>query len=322
MDVLLIHASDRAAQADAFAAVVMEQRGAFEIVRLDERATTLPASLHISAVMLLWSRGLDPFPQGLDRVALEAWAEDRLLLITLDDSERPLGLRDLPVIEASGSNQKRRITDAATAFRDAITVGMRDGFPGFVRREVIDKATPTFAVSEPAWWEGGPAAVVSRLFRHAKRILREWIGGRADVILPPTPLAEPLARDVFVSYAHADIQRIDPVVAVVEAAGKTIWIDRKAIQTGDSWAGEIVRAIKAARGILVMCSRQSFRSDHVKREVYLADKYKKPIVPVFVEPVEPPDDFEYFLAGLQRLDWYAAPSADRRAALTAAVARF
>ena len=30
-----------------------------------------------------------------------------------------------------------------------------------------------------------------------------------------------------------------------------------------------------------MCSKAAFESDHVKREVYLADRYRKKLVPVY-----------------------------------------
>ena len=57
--------------------------------------------------------------------------------------------------------------------------------------------------------------------------------------------------------------------------GNTFWLDQQNISGGEGWAGEIVRAIKAAKGVLVMCSKAAFESDHVKREIYLADRYRK-----------------------------------------------
>ena len=120
---------------------------------------------------------------------------------------------------------------------------------------------------------------------------------------------------MFVSYAHADNAAVEPVVAIVEKSGQAIWIDKIGIQTGDGWAGEIVRAIKAAKGIIVMCSKQAFESDHVKREIYLADRYKKPMSPVFIEAAQPPEDFEYFFAGVQWLELYKLPEDERAAAI-------
>ncbi len=124
---------------------------------------------------------------------------------------------------------------------------------------------------------------------------------------------------LFVSYSHADNLAVVPVVEAVQAQGRNVWIDNKGINTGESWAGEIVRAIRGASGVIVMCSKHAFESDHVKREVYLADRYKKPMVPVFIEAAPPPEDFEYFFAGVQWLELHKTPEADRAAALAKAL---
>ncbi len=125
---------------------------------------------------------------------------------------------------------------------------------------------------------------------------------------------------LFISYAHADNAAVTPVVEVVKENGREVWIDKTGLQTGDSWAGEIVRAIKSAGGIMVMCSQRAFESDHVKRELYLADRYKKPLAPVFLEAAQPPEDLEYFFAGVQWLELYKLPEGERKAAIGRALA--
>jgi hypothetical protein len=101
--------------------------------------------------------------------------------------------------------------------------------------------------------------------------------------------------------------------------GKRFWLDQQGIGAGESWAGEIVRAIRAAPGVVVMCSKAAFESDHVKREIYLADRYRKRLVPVFIEQAEPPEDFEYFFAGVQMLNLFETPEAERPEALMRAL---
>jgi len=110
-----------------------------------------------------------------------------------------------------------------------------------------------------------------------------------------------------------------PVVEAVQAQGRAVWIDKGGIAAGEGWAGEIVRAIKSAKGVIVMCSAQAFQSDHVKREVYLADRYKKPMVPVFLEAAAPPEDFEYFFAGVQWLELHKTPAGEQAAAIAKAL---
>ena len=121
---------------------------------------------------------------------------------------------------------------------------------------------------------------------------------------------------MFVSYARANQGAVLPVIEAAKRAGRKFWLDQQGgIAAGDGWAGEIVRAIRGAPGVVVMCSQAAFESDHVKREIYLADRYKKKLMPVFIEAAEPPEDFEYFFAGVQPLKLFETPEAERPQAL-------
>jgi hypothetical protein len=138
----------------------------------------------------------------------------------------------------------------------------------------------------------------------------------------PTPaetLAPAQTETVFVSYASANAKDVLPVIEAAKAQGRSFWIDQKGIGAGQGWAGEIVRAIRTASGVVVMCSKAAFESDHIKREIYLADRYRKKLTPVFIEQAEPPEDFEYFFAGVQQLKLFETPEAERPQALLSAL---
>jgi hypothetical protein len=124
---------------------------------------------------------------------------------------------------------------------------------------------------------------------------------------------------VFVAYAQDDAVAVGSVVAAVEAAGRRVWINKSGVQAGQM-ASEIVRSVRTAHGMLVMCSPAAFQSDHVKREVYLADRYRKPLLPVYVKPAALPPDFEYFFAGVQGLDLAGTPEPERPDAIRVALA--
>lgn len=113
---------------------------------------------------------------------------------------------------------------------------------------------------------------------------------------------DPNASEVFISYAFANSEIVLPLVDDMKETGTRIWIDRKQLKPGMHWAGNIVRAIKATELFCLMCSAQSFASDHVRREIYLADKYDKPILPVLLDTATMPEDIEYFLIDRQFLD--------------------
>jgi hypothetical protein len=140
-----------------------------------------------------------------------------------------------------------------------------------------------------------------------------------EAAAPPPQQPAAGAANVFVSYASVDRAKVVPIVDGVKQNGQTVWIDQQEIAAGEGWAGEIVRAIKGAKGVLVMCSAAAFESDHVKREIYLADRYKKRLLPVFLEDASPPEDFEYFFAGVQWLRLHDTPEADRSKAVVQAL---
>ncbi len=126
---------------------------------------------------------------------------------------------------------------------------------------------------------------------------------------PATPVAAPAptgdvpeVRDVFVSYAHANSDTVLPLASDLEAGGVGVWIDRDDLKGGQGWAGMIVRAIKSSGRFCLMCSAEAFASDHVRREVYLADKYGKPMLPVRLDDAPMPEDIEYFLIDRQWVD--------------------
>ena len=133
-------------------------------------------------------------------------------------------------------------------------------------------------------------------------------------------VAGPDVSDIFVSYAFANSEVVLPLVDDVQSAGVSIWIDREQLKPGMHWAGNIVRAIKSTDLFCLMCSAQSFASDHVRREIYLADKYKKSILPVMLDGALMPEDIEYFLIDRQFLDMTALDPSDRGNALREALA--
>ena len=50
--------------------------------------------------------------------------------------------------------------------------------------------------------------------------------------------------DVFISYSRSDVKHIDKFVERLEEMGFRVWIDRKGIESGDSFKRVIVNAIE------------------------------------------------------------------------------
>jgi len=397
MFVFIAHAEADRAAADELKAF-LKRRG---MVAETENGTHGFRYLQKTDVVIgLWSQNsvFDTHRMLLERRMLDAWADAQLVLVKLDHSVLPVGVRDLPAIDAS-FEQARDLNGwthaeraVRTAMNESLVQRVNGSGPGAPPQSgpaplakprrappsvpwqttvktsgggsggIVALALVTLllgGVVGAAWYynwqfplipaEFQTLAVIAAGVAHAglpfafiSLLSQAFSAGenrrRAKAVASPTsrstsavrdelaaPLLEPEqdrppATAVFVSYSHADNAAVEPVVKAARDNGREVWIDKSGIQAGDGWAGEIVRAIKSARGLMVMCSQHAFESDHVKRELYLADRYKKPMAPVFLEDARPPEDFEYFFAGVQWLELYKLPEADRPAAIGKALA--
>ena len=114
---------------------------------------------------------------------------------------------------------------------------------------------------------------------------------------PIAAAGEPGPHQVFISYSRQDTGSVDRIIEHIEGAGYTVWIDREAGGHGaQRYAAPIVRAIKSARLIALMCSRHAFASDHVVREVYVAGDFRKPFLAFQLRSTQFPDRLDLFRA--------------------------
>jgi hypothetical protein len=348
---------------------VIERRGQF--VELDDGVTALRPIQASDVLVLLVSQAL-MFATArlrLEQRALDAWADERLVVVRLDKGIAPVGLRDLPAIDASFEAQREfKWNEVADAVREKLKARLApppDAGDGEapaparpVRRRTVAGAlllpllafpgVLAIAAAVSIWLANriGPApggwpelrrgvdqfgmryglpsgltewlfvisialTVAILIFAVARVVLKARPAARRE----PAPAPKP-GNAVFVSYARANETLVLPVIEAAKRLGRKFWLDQKGgVGAGDGWAGEIVRAIRGSTGVVVMCSNAAFESDHVKREVYLADRYKKKLAPVFIEAAEPPEDFEYFFAGVQPLRLFETPEAERPEAL-------
>lgn len=405
MTIFLAHAEADRTVAEALEAF-LERRGQFVELEDGEEAMRPLQSMDVVVALISSNSAFSPWRLRLEARTLEAWADGRLVLVKLDHAFAPVGLRDLPFIDASFEAQRDPFTwgKVADAVREkmrpqAAPAGAASGAPDEVAaprmppmRRRAPEAAPAgaggrlgrlllplalilpglFALyaacsiwlanrigPSPGTYAdlvrgidalgarvGLPQSVAPILFALAIAVLsatlvylllgafarpRATAGAAreqasddaADYEAPsahmPAPAPQPAAGGVFVSYARANALLVLPVIDEAAKQGRKFWLDKDGIAAGESWAGEIVRAIRGARDVMVMCSAAAFESDHVKREVYLADRYNKRLVPVFIEDAQPPEDFEYFFAGVQWLKLHETPEPERPAAVLRAL---
>src|SRR5688572_24496961 len=96
-------------------------------------------------------------------------------------------------------------------------------------------------------------------------------------------------RDLFISYARDDRDRAAALASALEATGVSVWWDRH-IPPGRTYDDVIEEALTAARCVLVLWSEHSTDSRWVRAEASAAAD-RGILVPVLIEPVEPPLEF-------------------------------
>jgi predicted ATPase len=127
---------------------------------------------------------------------------------------------------------------------------------------------------------------------------------------------------VFISYASADRERVLHVVEALRAAGLQVWIDQEAIPGGTVYAPEIVGGIERCHALVLMCSAASLASPNVRQEIALAWKYRRPYLPLLLEPVAIPREVEYWLEGSQWVEVLDQPEAVWLPRVLTALGRF
>jgi len=114
--------------------------------------------------------------------------------------------------------------------------------------------------------------------------------------------------EVFISYAKPDRSSALDLAGELRAHGFSVWIDQGSIGGAKNWATEIVQAIDGCSTMLVLLSPNSLASLNVAKELHLASEKRKNILPVMIEKVALPANFEYSLAGLQHVYYHDRPA--------------
>lgn len=104
---------------------------------------------------------------------------------------------------------------------------------------------------------------------------------------------------VLLSYVSADRERALVIADALEQARVRVWVDRRSIAGGSSWNASIVQGIKGCAALIIVCTDAAMQSRNVKQEIQLAWRYERAYVPVLLEPVQFPEQVQYFLEGWQ-----------------------
>jgi hypothetical protein len=112
--------------------------------------------------------------------------------------------------------------------------------------------------------------------------------------------------DVFISYASADRDRIQPLVEALRSTGLDIWWDRHIAQ-GQNFGRVIEEALEGASCVVAAWTTASVESEWVCNEASEARKLGK-LVPVLLDDVEVPLEFRHLHMG-SLVGWTGDPAA-------------
>jgi formylglycine-generating enzyme required for sulfatase activity len=116
-----------------------------------------------------------------------------------------------------------------------------------------------------------------------------------------------MGHDVFISHSSKDKVIADAVCAALEQNGIRCWVAPRDILPGAYWPTSILKAIAECRLMILIFSRHTQNSYHVRREVERAVHHGLLIAPVRIEEISPADDLEYFLSSSHWLDAMKPP---------------
>ncbi len=110
---------------------------------------------------------------------------------------------------------------------------------------------------------------------------------------------------IFVSYSRRDQAGVLAMVDVLRQRGFNMWIDQDSMVAGIEYRRQLAAAIRTAAAVLYMVTENSAASPNVTKEILWALKEGRPVFPVFLEPTELPDELDFAINGVHRLEFYS-----------------
>lgn len=105
-------------------------------------------------------------------------------------------------------------------------------------------------------------------------------------------------KDVFISYSRKDTAIVLPVVERLRREGCDCWIDVDGIESSDEFKRVLVTAIRQSKIVLFFSSKNSNSTEWTVKEINIAVKLKKPIIPVHIDDTPYDDSILFDLSGV------------------------
>ena len=112
--------------------------------------------------------------------------------------------------------------------------------------------------------------------------------------------------DIFLSYSRADRALAEQFVAAAKQRGVDVWFDEN-IGGGEDWRQVIVDALGSSKALVILFSDHSNASTQLIKELAIADKMNKRVIPVLIAETEPKGAYLYEMASRNWINIYPNP---------------
>lgn len=116
-----------------------------------------------------------------------------------------------------------------------------------------------------------------------------------------------MSHEIFICYAHADLDYAGAICNTLESEGLSCWIAPRDISPSKDWAAETIDAISSAVILILVFSSHSNDSPQVRREIERAVHKGVNILPFRIEDVPLSKSLEYFISTPHWLDAITPP---------------
>jgi len=111
-----------------------------------------------------------------------------------------------------------------------------------------------------------------------------------------------ISSDIFISFSSKDITVAERTFKALMRVGKKPWISTLSITVGQDYGLQIVKAIDNCRFFVLLITKNSIASRHVKTELERAFSKGSTILPIKLDDLTIPLDWEYYLSGSQWME--------------------
>ncbi len=117
-----------------------------------------------------------------------------------------------------------------------------------------------------------------------------------------------MSNDVFISYRRKNLDFVTQLHQELTKRGISAWFDKENIEVADHWRTSIAEGIRGCKVFILVLSPDAVESVNIRKEVDLAERHNKKIIPLLWQQTDIPVAFEYALAGIQWIDFNETPS--------------